>query len=358
MNGKALAVIAVAALTCASVGLFYGLRSDGSDGHDEIEITDMVGDRVTIRKNPSKVAVLARSAVDMMVAFGLGDRIDGVYYTVLDNAWAKFIYPESEGYFKYSYDTTVETYVSRGVDLVIAPEKYIADNLRSHGIDSFTVSQYGNPNYDGSVFAFAEIVRSVWDGGGAGSKIDDWERGFDEVRSEILSKVPGGEAEKSVYYVRGDKNKGIRYTENSEKTVQNTFAKYLGLDYVGKSYDSSEPTAERLLADDPDYIIVGGAYQNRIIADAKSDPVWKNLSAVKGGRIFNIGVGFVMFEQNSVELTIYLADLANKIYPDRFAFDVPQMLKDCMLKYFGKEISDGDAENMLSGRGPDGESLA
>jgi len=120
-----------------------------------VTITDMVGDVVEIPKNPEKVAVLARSAVDMLVAFGLGEKITGVYYTIFDNEWAGILYPGINNYHKYDYNTTIETYFTHNVDLVFCPEQYLAENLREHGIPAVTVSQYGNPNYDNYVFFFA-----------------------------------------------------------------------------------------------------------------------------------------------------------------------------------------------------------
>ncbi|MDR3263968.1 MAG: ABC transporter substrate-binding protein [Clostridiales bacterium] len=357
-NKVVISIICVVVVIGASIGLYLGLRNTNDKPVNSVTITDMVGDTVTVKKNASKVAVLARSAVDMLVAFGLGEKVDGVYYTVLNNEWAKTIYPHSENYFAYDYDTTVETYLARGVDLVIAPEKYIADNLREHGITAFTVSQYGTPNYDDSVFAFAEIIKKIWEGNEIKTKINEWENEFTAIKDEIILKLATIQTTQSLYYVRGDKNKGIRYTENSEKTIQNTIAKYLKLNYVSKDFTSSEPTAEVLLSTNPDYIFVGGAFQNTIINNIRTDSIWSGLSAVTNDKIFNIGVGFVMFEQNGVELSIYLADMANKIYPDKFNFDITQMLKDSMQKYFGKTISDNDATNMLNGKKANGENLA
>lgn len=133
-----------------------------------ITITDMVGDTVVIPKNPDRVAVLARSAVDMLVAFGLMDKITGVYYTVKDNEWATILYPAISSKHSYDYDTTIETYLLHKVDLVICPEQYLATNLRGHGIPAVTVSQYGNPNYDNYIFYFSNmitkfgIIRRYW----------------------------------------------------------------------------------------------------------------------------------------------------------------------------------------------------
>ena len=70
---------------------------------DTIEITDMAGVTVKIPKDPKKVAAVSPSTGDLMIAFGLGDLLDGTYYSTLNNPWAKEIYPESENFYGYDY---------------------------------------------------------------------------------------------------------------------------------------------------------------------------------------------------------------------------------------------------------------
>lgn len=57
------------------------------DNKDGITITDMAGIEVVVPKNVEKVAAVSPSTADLMIAFGLGDKIDGVYKTVTDNEW-------------------------------------------------------------------------------------------------------------------------------------------------------------------------------------------------------------------------------------------------------------------------------
>lgn len=318
----------------------------------------MVGDVVEVPRNPEKVAVLARSAVDMLVAFGLGEKITGVYYTIFDNEWAKILYPGIDNYNKYNYDTTIEIYLTHNVELVFCPEKYLAEKLREHGIPAVTVSQYGNPNYDDYVFYFADMIKQIWNDKTIAKKIENWKNGFNDIRNQITNALVNVQTTKMLYYVRGDKNNGITYTENNEKSVQNTICKYLKLEYASKEFKTPQPTSEAILQLDPDYIIVGGAYQHAIINAAKTSALWQNLSAFTNNNVFNIGVGFVMFEQNGVELTIYLADLANKIYPEIFNFDVEKLLKETIKIYFGMDLSDKDIYNMLHGLKRNGQPLA
>ncbi|MCL1945478.1 MAG: ABC transporter substrate-binding protein [Firmicutes bacterium] len=352
-------VVSVIAI-CLLFVVSFGLIACNIDNQkmQTVTLTDMVGDVVSVPKSPKKVGALSRSAVDMLVAFGLSDTITGVFDTIFDNEWASIIHPSMSKWYKYDYNTTIETYLEHGVDLVIAPEQYLAQNLREHGIPAITVSQYGEPNYDNYIFYFADMIKIIFDDYDVVSKIERWKDGFSKILNQINTSLEEVSITKTLFYTRGDSNRGLNYTEATDKTIQNTICKYLKVDYAGKGFDTSQPTKETLLQLDPDYIIVGGAFQNTIINEAKSDSIWQDLSAFKNDTAFNIGVGFVSFEQNGVWLTAYLADLANKIYPDIFEFDIISIVKNTAKDYFDVELSNEDVSNMLKGLNRNGQPLA
>ena len=94
------------------LGMALSLASCGGNNDDEtIEITDMSGTTVKIPKSPKKVAAVSPSTGDLMIAFGLGDLLDGTYYSTLNNPWAMEIYPDAEAFYGYDYDNSVETFV-------------------------------------------------------------------------------------------------------------------------------------------------------------------------------------------------------------------------------------------------------
>ena len=78
----------------ASIGVITGCSNNG-ETQETISVTDMVGTTITINKNPKKVACISRTTYDLLVAYGLGDKIDGAYKGTLNNDWVPLIYPES-----------------------------------------------------------------------------------------------------------------------------------------------------------------------------------------------------------------------------------------------------------------------
>ena len=90
----------------ASLGVITGCSNKGNE-NKEISVTDMVGTTITIKKNPKKVACISRTTYDLLVAYGVGDKIDGAYKGTMNNDWVPLIYPESANHYVYEYNNTI-----------------------------------------------------------------------------------------------------------------------------------------------------------------------------------------------------------------------------------------------------------
>lgn len=331
---------------------------DRNNEDDFVEVIDFVDDKVVVPKNPKKVAVVARSAVDMLISFGLGENIDGVYKTIFDNPWASYLYPELNNYYSYEYNENYETFYERGIDLIIAPEKHIAEDLRSKGLTAITVSQYGTPTYEAVLYRLPELIKQIWDDQEVHDKVNYWISNFNETKNELENKLSSQENNnETLYYIRGDKYGGLNYTETKGSIIE-TFGNYVNLKFLGEYFNhNNRPQEEEVISLNPTYIITGGIYQNQIIDELNENSVWNKLDAVKNNKVFNIGIGFVMFEQSSVTETIFLQILANNVHPDLFEFDIETNLFDMIKKYFNVELTNDEIGYMLNGLDREGNSL-
>ena len=340
----------------ATLGVFTACSKE-SEKQTTITVTDMVGSTITLNKNPKKVACISRTTYDLLVAYGLGDKIDGAYKGTLNNDWVPLIYPESKNHYVYQYNNSAELFLSRGVDLVLAPEKYISDDLNAHGIPSLCVSLYGTPTFDGYVTFLSELVVKLWDGEEIKNKAQAWESKVNTAINDIKTELAKHElSQKKVYYVRGDKDRGIGYTD-----TQGSFTEYayrtLGFDFVGSTLTTPQPSKEEIVAQNPDLFVCGGQYQNKNINILKTEEPYVNLDAVKNNKVFNIPIGFTAFEQLSVMTPIFFYDQANKIYPEYFSYNISEMVKQSTKDYFGTDLTDEQVSYMLNGLNPQGGDL-
>ena len=343
-------------MAITSIGVFTGCSKEGNK-NDQITVTDMLGEKVTVTKNPKKVACISRTTYDLMVAYGLGDKIDGVYGPILENSWTSLIYPESRNHYSYGYENSYELFISRGVDLVFAPEKYIADDLKNHGIPALNVSLYGNPTFDNYVTFFSQLVTKIWDSAEVKAKATAWENKVTTAIRDVQVELAEHELPKQkVFYIRGDKDKGIGYTDTKGSFTEYAY-RIMGFDFVGSSLTTTKPSAEEIVSANPDIFVAGGIYQNKHVQDLKTTEPYKLMDAVKNNKIYTIPNGFTAFEQLSAMTPIFFYDQANKIYPEYFEYDIPSMIKTTIKDYFGTDLTDNQVSYMMNGLDPEGGSL-
>ena len=352
-------VVAVALIAVAIGGILYVSGQHEGPESETITVQDMLGVEVEVKKNPKNVACVSRTTYDLLIAFGLGDYVDGVYSTILDNEWTSVLYSKSSEHYAYPYEPSYETLLERKVELVFCPEVYIAEGLREHGIAALCVSLYGNPEFEPYVFYLSNLTKQLWpDVKGVKENAEAWEEGFQSLVDDIKSKLPKqGSEQRTIYYIRGDKNNGVCYTDTGKSFNEYVF-KVLGCKYLGAQLGTTRPSVEALLDADPDVIVIGGIFQYTLREALESGSVWTNLSALKSGSIYQIGVGFTPMEQLGVFSSIYLASMANYLYPEFFDYDTKNMLISLCKQYFDIDLTEQQAEYMLNGLGPDGNRLA
>lgn len=326
---------------------------------ETIQITDMVGDVISVKKNPTKVACVSRTSYDLLVAFGLEEYIDGTYEKTLDNEWTSVLYPDSSSHYKYEYEPSFELLLSRGVDLVFAPEKRIAEAYREHGITALTISLYGNPTFDSYLTYISDMVTKLWDSKEVENKAKKWENNVTTAVNEIQRELAKNNVEKEkLYYVRGDKDRGIGYTDTKGSFVEYAY-RVLGFDCMSSQlgYDGNKPSAEAICEFNPDVFVMGGIYQNKHVSDIKNTEPYTTLEAVKNNKIYTIPMGFTQMEQINIFTAEFFYDQANKLYPNIFNYDVSKMIKDSTKEWFDVELTDLQIQYMLSGLSPEGKDM-
>ena len=355
---KSIKAILLGLTIITSIGIVSGCNNE-QNNDDKVVVTDMLGKNVTITKNPKKVACISRTTYDLLIAYGLGDKIDGVYNKILNNPWTEVFYPASKDHYAYEYEPSYEVLLSRGVDLVLSPEKYVTDGLKEHGINAITVSLYGNPTFDNYVTFFSNLVTQIWDSKDVKTKAEKWNErtlgAINEIKTELAKHDI---TKKKLFYVRGDKDKGIGYTDTCGSFSEYAY-RILGFENYSSTIigGGEKPSSEAICEYNPDVFIMGGIYANKHVEDIKETSPYTTLEAVKNNKVYTVPTGLTSMEQINALTPEFFYDQANKLYPEYFNYDIKSMVKSSVKEYFDTDLTDQQVGYMLSSLNPTGGEL-
>lgn len=337
--------------TIALVGC--GAKEEESDF---IKVIDMEGTEVNVPKNVSHVACISQSATDFMIAFGLGEKITGTYRSFLYNTWVTEIYPYAKNYKSYSYSVSAEELLADGVDLVIIQDTENAEAFRNAGITVIAVHQYSPTGaFDDEVYDTARIIGEIFPE--AKSKADAWIKEVKDTIADIESKITKTEDRKTVYYVNGEKAKGLYYSDGGNSMISRIYD-VCGVALATEKYEVlnvHKVSDEEMINLNPYAMMIGGTYQNNLEESLKESAVWSSLTCNQEGRVYRIPVCMIGIENVSVETSLMLKYTAS-LFND-YEFDLEQEMKSCIKKYFNYDLTDSDVLNMLKGLSKEGKNM-
>ncbi len=320
-------------------------------------IVDLAGREVTIPANVTKVAALTGPSYETVIMLGVEDQVVITGNKGGQSGWATVVSPE------YSQIPTVENATSPnveelmalGVEVVLFWDSYpdVIEALDEAGIP-VVVTQLNNDGID-TCEEFLElkkreitIVGEVF-GGDAVEKAAKWCDWADETVAKITertSKLTEDEIP-SVYYVRGPEALKIHGGES--------YTYYLvtmaGGDLVSKDdpqllYDT---TMEQAMEWNPEYIFMGRVDNVELITE---DPAWQPIKAVQDGNVY-VNLKCVGPTDYSTDCFLLMEQIATILHPDLFAdIDMVEEVKAYFKDFYDTEITDEDAQRVLSSQGP------
>ncbi|MBR4599521.1 MAG: ABC transporter substrate-binding protein [Treponema sp.] len=319
-------------------------------------ITDMEGTSVVIPKDVNRVACISQSATDFMIAFGLGDKIAGTYRSFTYNPWTIELYPVVKNFKAYSYSVAAEELLADGIDLVITQNTENAESFRNAGIPVVAVHQYSpSGKFDDEMFDTARIIAQIFPQ--AKKKADAWIKEVQETIRDIELKIGTADKDFLVYYVNGEKSKGLYYSDGGNSMISRIYD-IANIQLATEKYavlNVHKVSDEEMVSLNPYAMMIGGAYQNNLFDSLKKSPVWSNLECYKNNRVYRIPVCMIGIENVGVETSLMLKYTASLF--SNYDFDMTKEMKTCVKKYFNYELSDSDVRNMCNGLDKFGERM-
>lgn len=331
--------------------------NNGSLAEETIKVIDMEGTEVIVPKDVKHVAAISQSATDLMIAFGLGDKITGTYRSFTYNTWANELYPSAANYKAYSYSTTAEELLKDNIDLVIIQDTENAQAFRNAGIPVIGVHQYSPIGaFDDEVYDIAILIAQVFPE--AKEKADAWINEVKGTITDIKNKIGDVNSEKAVYYVNGEKSKGLYYSDCGNSMISRIYdvANVRLATEMYEVLNVHKVSDEEMIRLNPYAMMIGGSYQTNLFTSLAESQVWSALECNQNNRIYHIPVCMQGIENVGAETSLMLKYTANLFNPT-YEFDMKTEMKSTIKKYFNYDLTDTDVENMSKGLDKNGENM-
>lgn len=336
----------------------------------EKTVTDISGREVTIPAEVDSIVNLWPAYTSSFYVIGAGDLLKAQAQQSNVNAWTEFFYPGAADVPGMGGTTpNVEEIANLDPDLVIVHPTSIAsgyaDQLDELGIPALDLNF---DSYSGMIDSYTILGEAL--GGEYQEKLDklcaDVQEKLDRNR-EWTADI-ADEDKPVVYYIAGQQN-SLTTTMLGEDTMQEDWTVSNGGTYAPAAMTAAgengmEVTAEEVFAQNPDVIMVGGTYQHDLIEQLQTLDGWKDLNAVKNGRVYNIPYGCFNWERFGIESDLMIDYALYCIQPEiaeEHGIDHDYLVDeviDFYKTYNGKELTTEQAENMLNGLTPDGQDEA
>jgi len=203
--------------------------------------------------------------------------------------------------------------------------------------------------FDGSLAAIPDVYVRLGELLGVGERGRDLGKYAQRLLAEVdrrVALVPTARRP-SVYYARGPKGletaaRGSINVESIERLGARNVADKLGRGGMGSV------SAEQVLAWNPDVIV---ALDPAFVASVHIDPLWKNMRAVREGRVYQVPLPpfpWVDFPP-SVNRLIGLRWLGRILYPDQFPESLRQETRAFYTLFYHQAPTDSQLDALLTG---------
>ena len=267
-------------------------------------ITDDHGRTVDIAETPERIISLAPSITEILFALGLGDKVVGVTDRC-DYPEEALDKPNVGSYFS----TSLEAIIAQNPDIVFSDgHDPVGTQLEALGVTMVVLQ----PQDIAGIYKDIELV----------GKIIGKEVAAEELVTEMEQRVSAvterteGVEPPTVLYVIDASDTSKPWTVGAGSFIDTLIALAGGENIVKVSQDYLQINLEEIVACAPEIIIGTTSHGTISIPDFVNLPVWKEINAVKEGRIYIIQVDLV--SKPGPRIVEGLEEIAKIIHPEMF----------------------------------------
>jgi iron complex transport system substrate-binding protein len=335
-------------------GALLGLASLGAAAAGTRQITDAAGRVVTLPALVTRVADPWHANNALVVMLGGGDKLVATTAQAQRQPWLERLYPRIDqvpAAFGTMGEVNLETLIGARPQVILMAydgslPKWAAE------VDAYHIPYVLMPNTSlAGLKTTARITGQVL-GERESLVAEDYIRYFDanirRVRA-VTDRLPDAERPKVLHTASA----GILTVDGRKSLIDDWIEVAGGVNAADVVGLGRPVTMEQVAAWNPDVIIVGSAPNGRNRQAILDDPRWRDIKAVKDGKVFVNPSGAYLWDRHGAEAALQVLWAAKTLHPDRFGdLDIEKETKAFYAKYFHHTLTDSEFRSIIDATAP------
>jgi iron complex transport system substrate-binding protein len=317
-------------------------------------VTDASGRVVTLPAHVMRVADPWHANNAMVLMLGGADKLVATSQQAKRQPWLRRLYPRIERVpvaFNASGDVNLETLIGARPDVILMaydgslPRWFAA-------LDAYHIPVVLMPNTSLDGLKETALLTGEVLGAGESARAHEYVRYFDANIARVLNvtgKLGPGARPKVLH----TSSAGILTADGLHTVIDDWINIAGGINAATVSGNGRPVTMEQVAAWNPDVIIVGSAPNPQNRQAILDDPRWREINAVKNGKVFVNPSGAYLWDRHSAEAALQVLWAAKVLHPAEFAdIDVRKETKLFYAKFFHYALSDKEVASILNSTPP------
>lgn len=333
----------------ALVGLLaFGAFSTTTAAASKKTVTDIAGTKVTMPKKITRVADMWHANNQVVLLLGGQKKLVATtpviqklaWYAKVDPAIKKVTSPFS------GQDIQTEELLKTKPQVALTSDANQAKTLRDAGVPTANVMFQNFAGLKKSVKITANIL-----GGNAPKVAKTYIKELNSNISYVKKQVKNDQTKPSILHIG---NVSDLTNVDGRNTIIDDWMKAAGAkNALTAKGNQITVTAEQIAKSNPDMIIIGGTTSKKALATLKKDSRFKNLKAVKAGKVYGNPTGTFAWDRYSTEAALQVLWVAKLAHPNQFkSLNMVKKTQNFYNKYYNYDLTKTEAKQILAGENP------
>jgi iron complex transport system substrate-binding protein len=337
----------------ASVALCAALAWAACDASART-ITDIANRTVELPDVVRRVADPWHANNAMVLMLGGADRIVATSNQAARQPWLRRLYPPIASVpvaFTEAGDVNIETLASAHPDVILMAYGGTLPRWLPKA-DALHIPVVLMPNTSLADLKTTALMTGEVLGGDSVHLAQEYVRYFDAniaLVQRVISAIPASERVKVLHTA----SNGIFSVDGRDTLVDDWIRVAGGINAATITGNIRTVGIEQILAWNPDVIIVGNATSDSGRRQILEDPRWREVKAVREGRVYTNPVGAYLWDRHSAESALQVLWAAKTLYPSRFPeLDIEKETREFYARFFRYALSPAELRSILEATPP------